>query len=117
MLLAGLVTGCRPSFVDGWSVGPAVECGSDAECVARLDRAIAEFERRDPGHPTITSVALHDQGRQENGQTLIGTGFWFQIALFKLADGSTHAIAVGYVGVSRTPQIFDESMQHPRPAS
>jgi hypothetical protein len=98
-----------PVVVDGWGIGASYICGdSDSErpCSVLLPLAQARLDQRDGGHPAVVSAELHVEGPQANGEVPIRTSALF-VAVFKLSDGSTRAIGVGYPGVATTPMTFD----------
>ena len=95
------------SVVDGWSIGDPVDCRQNDECEDFIPAAVAGLDRRDPGHPAIVDVRLHQQGKP--GQPILQTcsGGCAVVAVFHLLDGSVRAIGVGTPGVSREPMTFD----------
>jgi hypothetical protein len=98
--------------VDTWPVGPEVACTPDRHCPALLVTARIGFDHRDPGHPAVVRVVLHEEGTTVNnkGERILVTrsGSCCVVARFELADGSVAAIGVGYPGVSKIPMAFDE---------
>lgn len=98
--------------VDTWPVGPEVTCTPDRHCPALLTTARIGFDRRDPGHPAVVRVVLHEEGTtvKAKGERILVTrsGSCCVVARFELADGSVAAIGVGYPGVSKIPMAFDE---------
>jgi hypothetical protein len=102
-----LIAACSPTFIDGWSVGRPAPCGGDVKCDELQDVATAGLDAKYPGHASIQSARIHDEGPQRNGQTLVRIGASIHVAVFNLADGSVHAIGVGYFGISRTARTFE----------
>jgi hypothetical protein len=98
--------------VDTWPVGPEVACTPDRHCPALLATARIGFDHRDPAHPAVVRVVLHEEGTTVNarGERILVTrsGSCCVVARFELADGSVAAIGVGYPGVSKIPMAFDE---------
>ena len=101
-ILQLIVAGCTfgpDRVVDGWPIGPAVDCAGAgaASCDRLITAATAELERRDPGHPAIQRAALHDEApaRDALGHTILLTRtLSLSVALFALADGSERAVGV-----------------------
>ena len=97
-----VVAGCTfapDRVVDGWPVGPAVDCSGAgaASCDRLIQAATAELERRDPGHPAIQGAALHDEApvRDAVGHVILLTRtLSLSVAVFSLADGSERAVGV-----------------------
>jgi hypothetical protein len=98
--------------VDTWPIGPEVACAVDRHCPALLVTARIGFDHRNPGHPAVVRVVLHQEGTTVNakGERILVTrsGACCVVARFELADGSVAAIGVGYPGVSKRPMAFDE---------
>jgi hypothetical protein len=113
-LLTTAISGCAfdasDPVVDGWPIGPEGFC-TTMKCRALLDTAQIGFDRRDPEHPAVVRVVLHDEGMvvDEHGNRMLvmRSGSCCSVARFELADGSVRAIGVGYPGVSRTPVAVD----------
>jgi len=114
LLTALFLTACGPSgpspVIDGWPVGHAYVC-SDPACKPYLEIGVDGLAGRDPGHAAIVSVTLHELGVLigSNGQPvlLVYSGGQPSVVLFQLADGSTRAIGVKYIGVSREASALD----------
>lgn len=88
----------RVTLVDDWSVGTERSCAGD-ECVPAIDAATEGLAGRDPGHPAVVRVTVHDDGLYpcRNTNDLIQvfrSGGFPTIVLFELADGSRRAIGV-----------------------
>jgi hypothetical protein len=117
--LAVLVAACAGNpagggVVDGWLVGPPTVCqdrviytDNNAEvargrCVDLLAAAAQALDHRDPGHPTVLAMQLHERRHPPN--TAGGLAY---VAVYSLADGSVRAIGVGWPGVATTPFTID----------
>jgi hypothetical protein len=121
--LAILVAGCggvqtsardSTSVIDGWLVGPLTVCQdrvvhdeNDVEirrgrCVDLVAAAAKALDHRDPGHPAVVAMQLHQRQRPPN----TGGGLQY-VAVYSLADGSVRAIGVGWPGVATTPLTID----------
>ena len=112
VLIVGLfVAACSstplPAIADGWEIGDRVDCSSNPECDEFVPAAIAGFDRRDPGHLPIVSVALHHRGKPGSMVLNVCSGGCPVVAVFRLADGSVRAIGVGTPGIETVPVIFD----------
>ena len=98
--------------VDSWPVGPDLDCAADGRCPALLATARIGFDLRNPGHPAVVRVVLHQEGTTVNakGEHILVTrsGACCVVARFELADGSVAAIGVGYPGVSKIPIAIDK---------
>jgi hypothetical protein len=120
--LAILVTGCGGdpgsaaadgSVIDGWLVGPPIVCqdrvvyANDVEvergrCVDLVAAAVHALGDRDPGHPMVVAMQLHQRLWPPN--TAGGLQY---VAVYSFADGSVRAIGVGWPGVAATPYTID----------
>jgi hypothetical protein len=95
-----ILAGCTsPAVVDGWPMGPEADCqaAKAAECQRLKEAATDDFARREPGHPVIVSVTLHDEGPIVDalGNPILMTrSVFFFVARFVLADGTIRAIGV-----------------------
>jgi len=107
LALSIALAACSPRYIDGWSVGSPSGCESDVHCDDLQAVATAGLDKKYPGHAPVRSVRIHDEGPQRNGQVITRIGAWIHVAVFNLADGSAHAIGVGYLGISRTARTFD----------
>ena len=111
ILLAGCSFSSGDPVVDGWPVGPEIACSADPACPTLLATATIGFDRRNPGHPTVVNVTLHDEGAtvDANGNLMITKrgGACCSVARFELTDGTVRAIGVGYPGISQTPMVVD----------
>lgn len=88
----------RVRLVDGWSVGPERSCAR-AQCDPTIDAATEGLAGRDPGHPAIARVTVHEDGLYpcENSDDLVQvfrSGGFPTIVLFAMGDGSFRAIGV-----------------------
>ena len=110
--LAIILAGCASAsdkVVDGWGIGPPFTCpfvDPDRPCAALLPLAVEALERRDPGHLPIVSAELREEGPDATGNLVVRSTA-FEVALFRLADGSMRAIGVGYPGVATEPMALD----------
>jgi hypothetical protein len=62
-----IVSGCAgPAAVDGWPIGALADCrgARAADCRALIDAASGALSQREPGHPPIVSIELHEEGRR-----------------------------------------------------
>jgi hypothetical protein len=104
--------GGQGSIVDGWGIGAPYTCGANTDpdpecpCAALLPLAGHALDRRDPGHAPVVEAQLHEEGPDAAGSPVIRSSP-FLVAVFRLADGSTRAIGVGYPGVSTEPMALD----------
>lgn len=115
--LATVLVGCGSGadrVVDGWPIGAELDCST--ELIGRVPKvpcdvqfrtfiraATDAIDRRDPGHPAIVRVTLHQQSTtavdafgHEITRTTTGT---IHVARFDLADGSVRAIGIGILGI------------------
>ena len=85
--------------VDGWPVGGvSTDCVEKGLCSAIIDTARQELDRRNPGHPAVVDVTIHDLGIAVDAQSRLvptTTSGTIWIVLFTLADGKTVAVDVG----------------------
>ena len=113
-----LFTGCAPRgpglVVDGWAIGDEVDCASDLECRAFVPAATIGFDRRSPGHAPIMSVNLYQHGKPGEPVLQVCSGGCPVVAVFRLFDGSIHAIGVGTPGIATEPMTFDYGPASPR---
>lgn len=107
MLVAACGSAPLPAMADGWEIGDRVDCRDNPECDEFVPAAIAGFDRRDPGHLPIISVALHQRGEPGSMILNICSGGCPVVAVFRLADGSVRAIGVGTPGIATEPIIFE----------
>ena len=99
----GIAVGCgagAADVVDGWPIGPAVNCSGDetASCERLTRAAIDALDRRDLGHPVILRVVLHDEAPAVDvlGNPILMTrSVQLLVARFELADGTVRGIGVG----------------------
>jgi hypothetical protein len=96
--------------VDGWPVGDAYACSNPA-CEPFLRIGVDGLAGRDPGHAAIVDATLHELGVLigSDGEPvlLVYSGGQPSVVLFRLADGSSRAIGVKYIGVSREASALD----------
>jgi hypothetical protein len=104
-VLAALLLGCGPRgvvqndeglAVDGWPVGEKIAECSTGECGADLRVATAALAARDPSHPTVVSVALHEYDHFGPGGVTRSANR-VTVAVFRLADGSLRAIGIHHI--------------------
>ena len=99
--------------IDGWLVGPLTTCQdvvvtADGVEVARgrcedlVAAAANALDDRDPGHPAVVEMQLHERRWPPN--TVGGLKY---VAVYTLADGSVRAIGVGFPGVATTPYTIE----------
>lgn len=92
--------------VDTWPIGPEVTCDEQARCAELTTAGLAGLDTRDPGHAPVVSTSLHAEGALVDAQghlvPILRTGGPFMVLEAVLADGTTHAIGVGYPGISQT---------------
>ena len=96
--------------VDTWPIGPEVPCDEANHCAEMTSAGLAGFDARDPGHAPVVSASLHAEGALVDAQgrriLLTRSGGPFGVLVVVLGDGTTHAIGVGYPGISQTPMAF-----------
>jgi hypothetical protein len=128
LVVAGLLVGCTSAVddpvvadasvlvgdpvLDTWPLGPELACTPDRHCPALMATARTGFDHRNPGHPAVVRVVLHQEGTTVNakGEHILVTrsGSCCVVARFELADGTVAAIGVGYPGVSKIPIAIDQ---------
>jgi hypothetical protein len=99
-----LVAACD---VLGSPAGDRVVTADDVEvargrCEDLVAAAARALDERDPGHPPVMGMQLHERRR---APTTIG-GLQY-VAVYVLADGSVRAIGVGWPGVATTPYTIE----------
>jgi hypothetical protein len=94
-IVAGCIDNTEGRVIDGWTVGPNVPCDNQ-RCRDVLPVAAHLLDRRDPRHPGIVGMTVH-----ETWPARAWPGVW--IVVFKLIDGSVRALPAGYPGISRKP--------------
>ena len=116
-VLAVVLAGCSAlgsisgdgSVIDGWLVGPVTTCQdrvvtadnvevARGRCVDLVAAAAKALDDRDPGHPAVVGMQLHERRRPPDV-----TGGLGYVAVYTLADASVRAIGVGWPGVATTP--------------
>lgn len=101
------------SVIDAWLVGPPTVCQDRVvyaknvevergRCVDLVAAAAKALDHRDPGHPTVLAMQLHQRRWPPN--TAGGLQY---VAVYSFADGSVRAIGVGWPGVATTPYTID----------
>jgi hypothetical protein len=97
--------------VDGWPIGPPVDCAAAIDCAAWLAVAQGRLDGRDPGHAEVVKAILHNEGTlvaPDGGlQIFTRSGGCCSVAVFELADGTVAAIGVGMPGISQTVEAID----------
>jgi hypothetical protein len=101
------------NVIDGWLVGPLTTCQdrvvtadnvevARGRCVDLVAASAKALDDRDPGHPAVVGMQLHERRWPPN--TAGGLQY---VAVYTLADGSVRAIGVGWPGVATTPYTID----------
>ncbi|HEY7523965.1 MAG TPA: hypothetical protein VH720_09990 [Candidatus Limnocylindrales bacterium] len=118
---------CTPTqaadpIVDTWPIGEAYDCPEGAACQDLIRVGLAGLDARDPGHPPAVATQLHHEGTFEQPKTrkrivMTRSGRCCQVLVVRLADGSTHAIGVGYPGVSKEAVAIPWEMAAPEPGA
>jgi hypothetical protein len=98
--------------VDGWSIGEGGPCTADVvRCEQMVDEATRHLAEREPNHPLIVAVTVHQDGLYPNLDGDLGVIFRSggppTIVLFRLADGTRRAMGLKYVLTDEIPTIFD----------
>jgi hypothetical protein len=92
--------------VDTWPVGPELSCDEAHRCTELTRVGLAGLDARDPGHAPVASTNLHGEGTlvdPQGGRIILNrSGGPFGVLVVVLRDGTTHAIGVGYPGISQT---------------
>jgi hypothetical protein len=101
-----------PTMYDGWKVGALETCPAgpiptsrpavgqpslwdcDASLAVWLSAARDGFDRRDPSHAPVVRATLHRIASNE-----VSAGFFREVVVFELADGSVRAIGVSHISV------------------
>lgn len=99
--------------VDGWPIGVPLACEDVARCQILGQVAREGLDQYYAGHAEIAEFGLHSEGMTvdpETGDKILVTrsGACCEVALFRLADGTEHALGVGYPGISTTPMAFPD---------
>ena len=71
-------------------------------CVDLLAAAAKALDDRDPGHPAVVGMQLHERRRPPD--MIGGLGY---VAVYTLDDASVRAIGVGWPGVATTPYTIE----------
>ena len=116
VLGCGLLPNARPTgdrVVDGWPIGAPLECEDAARCQALTTVAGEGLDQHYPQHAEIVGFGLYSEGMRvdpETGNAILvnRSGSCCDVALFRLADGTEHALGVGFPGISTTPMAFPE---------
>jgi hypothetical protein len=120
LLVSGVVLGCgllpneRPTgdrIVDGWPIGGPFACDDAARCQALGTVAREGLDQYYAGHAEIVEFGLYSEGSRVDPETgkriLVKRSIdCCEVALFRLADGTEHALGVGYPGFSTTPMAI-----------
>jgi hypothetical protein len=115
LVAAVVVSACRfgggDPVIDRWPIGREVPCAAEPECVVFVEAARASLDVRDPGHPAVVNVTLHEEGAMvdAHGNRLLtaGSGAIHVVVRFELADGTVKAIGVGAAGPDPAVRAFD----------
>ncbi len=113
LVLAACNLGAVPGQVDGWSIGGHVSCApADARCQQMIEVATKRLDQRDPGHPAVAIVTVHEEGLYPNDEGggegfIIRSGGPPTVIVFVLEDGSRRAIGVKYVLTNDVPTTYD----------
>ena len=107
--LTVVLAGCGPTsspVIDTWPIGEERSCASLPACEELTRVGLMGLAERDPGHPPIVNVRLHDEGAvfdPATGNQILMTrsGACCHVLVVDHADGTTSAIGVGFPGVSR----------------
>ena len=116
VLGCGLLPNERPTgdrVVDGWPIGAPLACEDAKRCQALTLVAREGFDEHYAGHAEIVDFGLYTEGALIDPKTgdkilMNRSGGCCDVALFRLADGTEHALGVGYPGISTTPMAFPE---------
>jgi hypothetical protein len=96
--------------VDTWPIGPELPCDEANGCAELTRAGLAGFDARDPGHAPVVATSLHGEGALVDAQgrrvLFERSGGAFGVLVVLLGDGTTHAIGVGYPGISQTAMAF-----------
>src|SRR5919198_1535783 len=86
--------------IDTWPVGAPFSCERDNRCHEMMRVGLAGLDERDPGHAAVVESHLHSEGAfvDPAGHRILVTrsGGCCSVLVVTLADGSIHAIGVGY---------------------
>ena len=116
MLACGLLPNARPigdRVVDGWPIGAPLQCEDASRCQALSAVAREGLDQHYAGHAAVVEFGLYNEGSRIDAETgdkilVIRSGACCEVALYRLADGTEHALGVGYPGISTTPMAFPE---------
>jgi hypothetical protein len=96
--------------VDTWPIGPELHCEEANRCAELTSVGLDGLAARDPGHAPVVSTSLHTEGALVDAQGRrvmnMRSGGPFGVLVVVLGDGTTHAIGVGYPGISQTAMAF-----------
>jgi hypothetical protein len=111
VVVAALLLGCATSpgstVIDGWEIGPSVDCNRyepPTHCQALVAFAVRALDHFHPGHAPIGTVTLHEWLPAMDRVYSSGPP---QVVVIELAGGTIRAIGVDYVGVSTLPTILE----------
>jgi hypothetical protein len=111
LVVAALLLGCATppatSVIDGWEIGPSVDCNlyePPTPCDALVPFALRALDRFHPGHAPTDTATLHEWLPAMDRVYTSGAP---QVVVIELADGTIRAIGVDYFGVSTLPTILE----------
>ena len=124
VLLLGMVgAACTPApppdaVIDTWPIGEPYDCPEGASCQELIRAGLAGLAVRDPGHAPVVTTQLHHEGTLPDPKTgsrilMTRSGACCKVLVVGLADGSTHAIGVGYPGISKEAVAIPWEMTPP----
>ena len=118
-LLPGALVAChaqRDPIIDSWPVGAAYECQDESgqtQCADMVRVGLAGLDTRDPGHAPVVATQLHREVAFTDDfsgeQKRVNRSGSCSVLVVDLADGSTRAIGVCYVGRGEVPIAVPES--------
>jgi hypothetical protein len=102
---AGACSLAADPVIDTWPIGAALDCPDAASCAELVRVGVQGLDQRDPGHAQVVATYLHQEGAFVDPTTgdrifMQRSGGCCHVLVVELADGSTHAIGVGFPGVS-----------------
>ncbi|HEY0444660.1 MAG TPA: hypothetical protein VGC90_10595 [Candidatus Limnocylindrales bacterium] len=106
------------AIIDTWPVGEARDCAADAvRCDELIRVGIAGVIARDAVGSAVVKARLHQEGAfvDSEGRMILmkRSGGCCQVLVVELADGTTHAIGVGYPGISTEATALPWEMVNP----
>jgi len=116
LLLAALFLGActihQDQIIDTWPVGAAVDCQRLPTCDELVAVGLEGLAAREPGLGSIVATQLHVEGTFVDASTgdrvlMTRSGDCCRVLVVELADGTRHAIGVGYPGISDKAVAID----------